>query len=82
MLTKTLEFLGFNAWLLSVTGIASGVFLFLARAIKAAQFDETMEGFLLWAICIPAFVATWYFIGSRSLRLIQRYYDWQSQRKH
>lgn len=79
MLTKTLEFLGFNAWLLAITGIASGVFLFLARAIKAAQFEETLEGFLLWTICIPAFVATWYFVGSRSLRLIQRYYD---QRKH
>lgn len=79
---KILEFLGFNAWLLAITGIASGVFLSLARAIKAAQFEETLEGFLLWAVCIPAFVGTWYFVGSRSLRLIQRYSDWRGQRKH
>lgn len=74
-MSKVLEFLGFNAWLLAVTGIASGVFLLLARAIKAQQFSESVEGWLLWAICIPAFIATWYFVGSRSLRVIQRYYD-------
>lgn len=72
---KILEFLGFNAWLLAVTGMASGVFLLLASAIKAQQFPESVEGWLLWAVCIPAFVATWYYVGSRSLRLIQRYYD-------
>lgn len=82
MLTKTLEFLGFNAWLLAITGIASGVFLFLARAIKSLQFSESVEGWLLWAICIPAFVATWYFVGSRSLRLVQAYYDRRDPRKH
>lgn len=74
--------LAFNAWLLAITGITSGVFLFLARAIKAAQFPESVEGFLLWAVCLPAFVGTWYFVGSRSLRLIQRYYDWRGRRKH
>lgn len=76
---KILEFLSFNAWLLAITGIASGVFLLLARAIKSLQFSESVEGWLLWAICIPAFVATWYVVGSRSLRLIQRYYN---QRTH
>lgn len=78
-MSKILEFLGFNAWLLAITGIASGVFLLLARAIKALQFSESVEGWLLWAICIPAFVATWYWVGSRSMRMIQRYYD---QGKH
>lgn len=67
------DFIGFNLWLLACTGIASGVFLLLSRAIRAQQFDESVEGFLLWAICIPAFVATWYFVGSRSMRLIQAY---------
>lgn len=81
-MVKILEFLAFNVWLLAITGIASGVFLLLARAIKAQQFTESVEGWLMWAICIPAFVATWYFVGSRSLRLIQRFYDRKNQGTH
>ena len=81
-MTKVFEFIGFNVWLLACTGIASGVFLVLARLIKSAQFPESVEGFLLWAICIPAFVATWHFVGSRTLRLVQAYYDRRDPRKH
>lgn len=72
---KVAEFIGFNVWLFAVTGISAGVFLGLARAIKAQQFQESVEGFLLWAVCIPAFVGTWYFVGSRSMRLIQYLYN-------
>lgn len=81
-MSKVFEFIGFNVWLLACTGIASGVFLLLARAIKAQQFPETVEGFLLWAICLPAFVGTWYFVGSRTLRLVQAYYDRRDPRNH
>ena len=79
---KILEFIGFNAWLLAVTGIASGVFLLLARAIKAQQLPESVEGWLLWAICIPAFVATWYWVGSRSMRLIVAWYNRDGRPRH
>lgn len=81
-MSKVFEFIGFNLWLLACTGIASGVFLLLSRVIRAQQFDESVEGFLLWAICIPAFVATWHFVGSRTLRLVQAYYDRSDPGKH
>jgi hypothetical protein len=81
-MSKVFEFIGFNVWLLACTGIAAGVFLMLARLIKSAQFPETVEGVLLWAICLPAFVGTWYFVGSRTLRLVQAYYDRRAPKKH
>jgi len=81
-MTKIAEFLGFNLWLLACTGISTGVFFVLARVIKAGQFAESTEGWLLWAICIPAFVATWYWVGSRSMRLIVAWYNRDDRRAH
>jgi hypothetical protein len=81
-MNKALEFVGFNLWLLAVTGIASGAFLLCAKVIKAIGLNETPEAWLLWVVCLPVFVWTWYFVGSRSLRLVQAYYNRRDPRKH
>jgi hypothetical protein len=81
-MSKVFEFIGFNVWLLACTGIASGVLLVCARAIKSLGMTETPEAWLLWIVCLPAFVGTWYFVGSRTLRLVQAYYDRRDPRKH
>lgn len=70
---KLFEWIAFNFWLAAVTGASCGVFWLLARAIKAQQFEESVEGWLLWAVCVPAAVAAWYWVGSRSMTQIERH---------
>lgn len=77
-MSKVLEFIGFNAWLIAVTGISAGVFRLLGLMINAADLPSWIAG-PLWLCAIAAFVGTWYFVGSRSMRLIQRYYDWRGK---
>lgn len=80
-MSKILEFLAFIAWWFGVTWAAVQVFRTLALLLQAADLPDVIAG-PLWLLALSAFVATWYFVGSRSLRLIQRYYDWKREREH
>lgn len=72
------EFVGFNAWLLSVTAAAFGVFRTIALIVIALDLPEA----LMLLVGLPAAVATWYFVGTRSLRAIQKLYDRAGQERH
>lgn len=78
MLKSVAEFLGFNAWLLAVTLVAFGVFRTIALVVLALDLPEA----LMLLVGLPASVATWYFVGTRSLRAIQKLYDRAGSRGH
>lgn len=78
MLKSVAEFVGFNAWLMAVTAAAFGVFRTIALVVLALDLPEA----LMLLVGLPAAVATWYFVGTRSLRVIQKLYDRAGKERH